>query len=327
VKLHEDKYIVVTGGAGFIGSCLVRYLNDLGIHHLIIVDHLGKREKWKNIVGKRFKAYLQKDQLFEWLYGREQDIEAFIHLGACSSTLETDASYLIENNYQFSIQLAEYALENDHRFIYASSAATYGNGGQRFSDDHEKLGHFRPLNMYGFSKHLFDLWIQDQHLLDHVVGLKYFNVFGPNEFHKGPMASALVKIVPEAISSGKIKLFKSSDPMHFSDGEQVRDFIYVKDAVKMTAQFLTNDHMGIYNVGSGVPSTWNQLARAVIDTLGLSVEIEYVPMPHELMEKYQNYTCADMQKSKALGLCLPEFTLEEAIKDYLQNYLIPGNYW
>lgn len=327
MKVFEDKYIVLTGGSGFIGSGVLRLLNDRGWKNIIVVDNLGTSDKWKNLVGKRFLDALHKDDLFEWLQGRERDIEAFIHLGACSSTVEQNANYLLDNNFRFSVQLAEYALEHEHRFIYASSAATYGDGSLGFSDQHATLEKYHPLNMYGFSKHLFDLWLKDQGVLDKVVGLKYFNVFGPNEYHKGRMCSAIVKMVPDALRTGRIRLFKSSDPEKYKDGDQVRDFIYVKDAAKMTAQFLESHQNGIFNVGTGKVQTWNQLAKAVIAALDRPVEIEYIEMPDDLVGKYQNYTCANMEKTKALGLLEPEFTLEDAVKDYVCNYLVPAKYW
>ncbi len=320
MKLFKDKYIVVTGGAGFIGSGVIRVLNDQGFKNIIVVDDLGCDEKWKNLVGKKFLDVLHKDHLFDWLEGKERDIEAFIHLGACSSTVETDANYLLENNYRYSVRLAEYALANEHRFIYASSAATYGDGILGFSDEHEVIERYEPLNMYGFSKHLFDLWLYEQNLLDKVVGLKYFNVFGPNEYHKGRMMSAIPKMLKDAHSKGKISLFQSSEPEKYGDGGQMRDFIYVKDAAKMTIQFLTNERTGIFNIGTGKPQTWNALANAVVPD-----KIEYIPMPEDLVGKYQNYTCADMEKSEQL--LMPEFTLEEAVKDYVDNYLLTKNYW
>ncbi len=325
MKLFKDKYIVVTGGAGFIGSGVIKILNDQGFNNIVVVDNLGHTDKWKNLVGKTFLDCIHKDSLFDWLVGRERDIEAFIHLGACSSTVETDANYLLENNYRYSVRLAEYALSHDHRFIYASSAATYGDGSWGFSDDHERLEQYHPLNMYGYSKHLFDLWLKGQNLLDKVVGLKYFNVYGPNEFHKGRMASVILTMVPDALKTGKIRLFKSSEPEKYQDGDQVRDFIYVKDAAAMTVQFLTNDEMGIFNVGSGKPETWNALAQGVIQGLEKSISIEYIPMPEDLLGKYQNYTCADVQKSA--HLLKPAFSLEAAVKDYVQNYVVPGRYW
>lgn len=326
MKIYDDKYIILTGGAGFIGSCLLHELNRQGIYNVIVVDDLGKKEKWKNLVGKRFWDCIHKDQLFQWLEKKESDIEAFIHLGACSSTTEVDANYLLENNYRYSQRLVEYALTYDHRFIYASSAATYGDGSLGFSDQHEDLGQYAPLNMYGYSKHLFDLWLKDQNLLDKVTGLKYFNIFGPNELHKEKMASAILKMVKDSLEKGKIFLFQSSEPKKFSDGEQCRDFLYVKDAVKMTLQFLMNDKMGIYNVGSGEGHSWNALAHAVIQALEKDVSIEYIPMPRELEGRYQNYTCADMKKSKKHNLLVPEFSLEKGVHDYICHYLLPKKY-
>jgi len=325
MKLFTDKYIVVTGGAGFIGSGVIRVLNDQGFKNIIVVDNLGHTEKWKNLVGKKILDVIHKDNLFEWLEGRERDIEAFIHLGACSSTVETDANYLLENNYRYSVHLAEYALTNNHRFIYASSAATYGDGNLGFSDQHNTIESYQPLNMYGFSKQMFDLWLLEQNLLDKVVGLKYFNVYGPNEYHKGRMSSAIIKMLPDAQKTGKIRLFQSTEPDKYKDGGQVRDFIYVKDAAKMTVQFLTNDQSGIFNIGTGKAETWNALANGVIQALEIPVAIEYIPTPEDLIGKYQNYTCADMAKSQKL--LKPEYTLEAAVKDYVQNYLLTNKYW
>jgi ADP-L-glycero-D-manno-heptose 6-epimerase len=327
MKMFEDKYIVVTGGAGFIGSGVVRALNERGMKNIIVVDNLGSGEKWKNLVAKRFLDLVHKDDLFEWLEGRESDIEAFIHLGACSSTVEKDANYLLENNYRFSVRLVEYALEWDHRFIYASSAATYGDGNLGFSDNLAELETYAPLNMYGYSKHLFDLWLNNQNLLDKVVGLKYFNVYGPNEYHKGRMSSAILHMVPEALSTGKIRLFKSSDPQKFNDGQQVRDFIYVKDAAHMTIQFLESELNGIFNIGTGLEWTWNDLAHAVSGALDRPIKIEYIPMPDDLIGKYQNYTCAEMTKSRKSQLLMPQFSLEEGVRDYVCHYILPGRYW
>lgn len=328
MKLYDDQLIIVTGGAGFIGSGIVRYLNDMGLKNLIIVDELRHSEKWKNLVGKQFVDVLSKSQLFDWLEGKESLIEAFIHLGACSDTMETDASYLLENNYRYSVRLAEYALRHDHRFIYASSAATYGDGSQGFSDDQTRLYDLHPLNMYGFSKQMFDQWAFNEGVLNQLVGLKYFNVFGPNEAHKGRMASAITRMVPQILKGEKVKLFKSTNPSLFADGEQRRDFIYVKDAVRMTCAFLTNDIGGIYNVGSGVASTWNDLAKAVYHALDRTPEIEYIDMPAELVSKYQNYSKADMSKThKALKEVTQCSSLEDSVSDYLRQYLLQGKKW
>lgn len=328
MKLFEDPFIVITGGAGFIGSCLVRHLNDLGIYNLILVDELGKAEKWKNLVGKRFSELVPKQDLFNWLSGRETLVEAFVHLGACTDTMEKDASYLLENNTRYSIRLAEYAMRHGQRFVYASSAATYGEGEQGYKDDEDQLWELRPLNAYGFSKQLFDQWVSDQGAFDRLLGLKFFNVFGPNEGHKGWMASAVSRMVPKILKGEKIALFKSSDPKKFADGEQKRDFIYVKDLVRILRVFLQGDATGLYNLGSGKASSWNQLAQAVCKALGKDPEIEYVEMPGELVGKYQNYSRAEVGKArKVIGSEMDCMSLEDAVQDYVKNYLVLETRW
>ncbi|MBS4168482.1 ADP-glyceromanno-heptose 6-epimerase [Parachlamydia sp. AcF125] len=327
MQIYDDQLVVVTGGAGFIGSCVLRHLNDKGLRNLAVVDELGTSEKWKNLVGKQFIDIIPKHQLFDWLKGKEHLIRAFIHLGACSSTVEKDASYLLENNYRFTVNLAEYALQHNHRFIYASSAATYGDGAEGFRDSHHELQKLAPLNMYGYSKHLFDLWAAQKGILDKIVGLKYFNVFGPNEWHKGRMASTIMHVVPTAVKEGKIRLFKSNDPQ-FADGGQQRDFVYVKDVARMTCAFLENEAAGIFNIGTGKAETWNDLARAIFKALNLPENIEYIDMPADLKGKYQNYTCADMTKTRqALGSIAECQPLEKAVIDYVQNYLRPEKRW
>lgn len=328
MKAFSDQYIIITGGAGFIGSGVVRYLNDRGISNLILVDDLGASEKWKNLVGKCFIDILDKSQLLTWMVGREDAIKAFIHLGACSSTLERNASYLLENNYRYSVKLAEYAFTHGQRFIYASSAATYGDGTQGFLDNENQLESLQPLNMYGYSKHLFDLWLKNQRVLNKVVGLKYFNVFGPNENHKGQMASAIVRMLPAAQHENVVRLFKSSEPSKYPDGGQKRDFVYIKDVARMTCAFLFNKVNGIYNIGSGNASTWNDLASSVFKAIHKPVKIDYVNMPDELIGKYQNYTCADMTKTRhALQEQATSLPLEAAVEDYICNYLLPGKTW
>lgn len=314
--------ILLTGAAGFIGSAVLKELNQLGYHRIVLVDDLGSDLRWKNLVGKSFLDFIPIQQLFSWLE-QATPPHAILHLGACSSTVETNAQYLFENNTQYSQRLATYAVQHHIRFIYASSAATYGDGALGFSDEHSRLPLYAPLNMYGLSKHWFDLWLYRRGWLDWCVGLKYFNVFGPNEFHKGRMASAIVKMVADLQQNEPIRLFCSSDPDRFGDGDQVRDFIYVKDVARMTVQFLRNSIAGLFNVGSGEPASWNRVAQAVCQAMNVSPRIEYIPMPADLIGKYQNYTCASMEKTDQYGLERPHDSLENSIVDYVQEYLIP----
>lgn len=319
------QYIVITGAAGMIGSGVVRHLNDLGAHHLILVDDLKQSIKWKNLVGKQFVDIISRHKLFDWLKSHEEEVSAVIHLGACSDTVETDADYLLENNYRFTIRLADWAIGSEKRFIYASSAATYGDGTLGFEDDEQKLKTLRPLNMYGFSKQLADLWLQQENVLSRVVGLKYFNIFGPNEYHKGRMASMVMKMMRKADEEGIIQLYKSNDPKYL-DGGQMRDFLYVKDAVKMTCAFLESTACGIYNIGSGKTTTWNELARALFDALKKEPRIEYIDMPAELSRQYQNYTCASMDKFRKL-FPMRTTSISEAVKEYVQQYLLRDARW
>ncbi|MEM8727729.1 MAG: ADP-glyceromanno-heptose 6-epimerase [Chlamydiota bacterium] len=330
--IYDDRLIIITGAAGFIGSGVVRYLNQRGYNNLLLVDDYRQSIKWKNLRNKRFIDLISRDEIFDFLKGREREVGAFIHLGACSSTVETDGDYFIKTNYRFSVKLAEYALENDHRFIYASSAATYGDGSLGFVDDESKLDTLSPLNIYGFSKQMFDKWLRERGVLDRVVGLKYFNIFGPNEYHKGRMGSMVMQMVDQIQKTGKIFLFNSSEPEKYGDGDQRRDFYYVKDAVKMTVFFLDHDVCGLFNVGSGQANTWNAMAKNVFKALGRSENIHYVPMPEDLVGKYQNHTCADMNKfQRVIGeknLSFDnDYTFDGAIEDYVKNYLVRDARW
>ncbi len=331
--MSRRPMIVITGAAGLIGSGVVRYLNDVKGCELVLVDDLKQGEKWKNLVGKEFSTLISKHALFDWLKGKEGEVDAIVHLGACSDTVETDADYLMENNVRFSIRLAEWALGYNKRFIYASSAATYGDGALGFSDDEAKIESLRPLNMYAFSKQLVDLWMKRENVLGRVVGLKYFNVYGPNEYHKKHMASMVFKMMQKAKSDRVIQLYKSNDPA-FEDGGQQRDFIYVKDAVRMTCAFLEPEYRsigGLFNVGQGIATTWNELARALFDALGLEANIQYIDMPSSLIGQYQNYTCADMRKWQKQFVSNPSLcrttSVQEAVKDYVQGYLLTQARW
>ena len=331
-ELFDDQLIVVTGAAGFIGSNLVRHLNDQGYTNLLLVDDFDESSKWKNLLHKRFLQLLPKRELFSFLEDREDEIEAFIHLGACSDTTQANGQYLLENNYRFSIRLAEYALHHGHRFVYASSAATYGDGREGFSDVEERLERYTPMNLYGFSKQLFDQWIQEQGVLNAVAGLKYFNIFGPNEWHKGRMASMVLHMFTQIEKTGEVELFQSSQPDRFTDGEQYRDFYYVKDAVRLTSLFLQHPLQGIFNIGSGERTTWNALAKKVFSALGKEEKIRYIPMPGDLVEQYQNESCADLtklhQELSKLGLKFANaFTIGSAVHEYITSHLVPKKRW
>jgi len=324
----KQPIIVITGAAGMIGSCMARYLNDQGITDLLLVDDLKRGEKWKNLLGKQFLDLISKHELLAWLNEHGDEVDAIIHLGACSDTTECDADYLMENNFRYTIRLAEWALQNEKRFIYASSAATYGNGALGFIDCEEKLLDLNPLNMYGFSKQLVDLWMKRENVLDKVVGLKYFNVFGPNEYHKGNMASMVLKMCEKARVEGKIQLFKSNHSF-YGDGEQCRDFIYVKDAVRMSCEFLKPEYRhvgGLFNIGQGKSTTWNTLAHALFKALKKAPNIEYIEMPSSLSKQYQNYTCADMRKFNTL-FSLDSTSIDEAVLEYVEEYLMRNARW
>lgn len=316
--------LVVTGGAGFIGSAIVWRLNQLGTDNIVIVDRLGETEKWKNLVGLKYANIYHKDEFIEMI---EDDsipfeIEAILHLGACSATTEKDADYLLYNNFKYTQSLCAYCLEKDIRFIYASSAATYGDGDNGYLDDEENLDVLKPLNMYGYSKHMFDLWAKREEILDEIVGVKYFNVFGPNEYHKNDMRSVIHKAFGQINETGKVKLFKSYNEQ-YEDGKQMRDFIYVKDAVDMTLHFLEHrDKNGLYNVGTGKARTWVDLVSSIFKSMNLEPKIEFIDMPNELKGKYQYFTEANIEKIKSAGYTNKISSLEDAVDDYVKEYLM-----
>ena len=320
--------IIVTGGAGFIGSAIIAALNGRGIDDILVVDALGPNEKWKNLRNLSFADYVEKDDFLEMVLAGKlvTPIEAVLHLGACSSTTETDASFLLKNNYEYSKLLAQWAADGGIRFSYASSAATYGDGSAGFSDDEEKIDTLKPLNMYGYSKQLFDLWARRTKLFEKIVGLKYFNVFGPNEYHKGDMRSFVIKAFEQINARGKVRLFKSHRS-EYKDGEQMRDFIYVKDAADMTLFFLDEPEVGgLFNIGTGTARTWNDLVRAVFAAMGKEPDIEYIDMPEEIARHYQYFTQADITKLCNAGYEKQMTSLEDAIKDYVPNYLQKNAY-
>jgi len=319
--------IVVTGAAGFIGSCIVAGLNERGREDMILVDELDEAKK-ENLRRKKYLCYYDKKDFLDLILRDQikERPEAIIHMGACSSTTLQDARYFKENNLEYTRSLAQWALKNKVRFIYASSAATYGDGSVGYKDDEATIRRCKPLNLYGQSKQDFDLWILEQGLQDKVAGLKFFNVFGPNEYHKGDMRSVVAKAYQRVVEEGKIALFKSYRE-GYKDGEQKRDFIYVKDAVDIVLFFLDHPHVnGIFNVGTGEASTWNELAGALFAAVGKKPNIQYIEMPADLERRYQYFTQADMTKLRKSGYPKLFTPLKEAVADYVR-YLRDHRYW
>jgi ADP-L-glycero-D-manno-heptose 6-epimerase len=314
--------IIVTGGAGFIGSTLVWRLNQLGHDDILIVERMDETDKWKNLAPLSFEDIVDADEfLFDMdLY---QDADVVLHMGACSSTTERDSKFMLRNNYTYTVELVNWALENEMRFIYASSAATYGDGSSGMVDDTFILDSLRPLNVYGYSKHLFDKYAESYRMFRNIVGIKYFNVFGPNENHKGDMRSLVNKAFDQIKETGKLQLFKSANPA-YADGEFGRDFIYVKDAVEMTLFFMDNDIGGLFNVGSGRMNTWNSLADATFNALDQPKNVEFIDMPEHLRDRYQYHTQADLSRIRDAGYTAETMPLDAAVEDYVRNYLIPG---
>jgi ADP-L-glycero-D-manno-heptose 6-epimerase len=315
--------IILTGGAGFIGSAFLSRLNSEGIDDVLVVDDLGSTQKWKNLRRLKFADYLHKDEFFYLIDNElfEDHVDAVVHLGACSSTTEQDAEYLMRNNYRFTKTLACWAIERDARFIYASSAATYGDGRHGFSDSISLLPQLTPLNGYAFSKHQFDLWAETHGAFDSIVGLKFFNVFGPNEYHKGEMTSVVYKAYRQITESGSVRLFKSYRS-EYRDGEQRRDFIYVKDCSDVIWWLLQTPRVvGLYNLGTGKSRTWLDLGKSVFAALGRESNIEFTEMPATLRDKYQYFTEAEMGRLREAGYLAPFTALEDAVGDYVRNYL------
>ena len=337
MEMDRKSWILVTGGAGLIGSAIVYHLNQMGFENIVVVDHLGEGEKWQNLRALRFADYFEKDsgfyeELINGVYDQVYPFQAIFHLGNCSDTTEPDASYLMDNNFLCGKMLADYAMRRGIRMVYASSAATYGDGEVGFRDDESQVPSLRPLNKYGYSKQLFDQYLLQRGWLSgqqeggaSFVGVKYSNVFGPNEYHKGKMRSMLLRCFEQISQAGEVKLFRSYRP-EYGDGEQVRDFLYVKDAAKMTVFFMTEAGRaatGLFNIGYGSTRTWNDLARAMFAAMDRPVKIQYIDMPEELKARYQYYTCLEMEKLRRAGYRETPMTLEEAAREYVA-YLQKG---
>jgi ADP-L-glycero-D-manno-heptose 6-epimerase len=319
------RRVLVTGGAGFIGSALVWALNEAGVEHIVVCDRLGTSEKWRNLVPLKFDDYVDADDLFTELNdGRHGTFDLVLHMGACSATTERDASFLMRNNFEFTKQLAIWSRNHAARFVYASSAATYGDGSAGMSDADETpeaLSRLRPLNAYGYSKQLFDQYAARNGTLSQMVGLKYFNVFGPNEAHKGDMRSLVHKAYGQIQSTGRVQLFRSHRP-DYLDGEQKRDFLYIKDAVAMTLHLaMTPSAHGLYNIGSGSANTWLSLVDSIFHSLHMDRAVDFVDIPEAIRDKYQYFTQASIAKLRASGYSAPVTSLQDAVADYVTNYL------
>lgn len=318
--------IVITGGAGFIGSALLWALNKKGREDILIVDELDHDEKEHNLAGLKYEELVGIKDFRKKLLAGEYDkagIEVIFHLGACSSTTETDWDYLLDNNVEYTKVVIRWCADHNVRCIYASSAATYGAGEHGYSDDHKLFDQLKPLNLYGQSKLLVDIWARDGKYLDKVVSLRYFNVFGPNENHKGEMRSVIAKKYPLVAREGVIELFKSHNP-DYADGEQRRDFLYIKDAVAMTLFFWENPHLhGIFNIGTGIACSWNEVAKAMFSAAKKKPNITYIEMPRNVRNQYQYFTQADISTLRAAGYKNKITPLNDAITDYITNYLGP----
>lgn len=319
---------VVTGGAGLIGSATIWGINNLKLNNVWLVDWVEDHSiKKSNLEHLDFQRLLNPDKFRALIRAKNNelsDINTMIHLGACSSTTETNKEYLHDNNFQYTKEVCEWSLENGVRFIYASSAATYGDGRFGMNDQDDDIKKFQPLNLYGWSKHKFDLIAQKNGWLENISGLKYFNVYGPNEEHKGQMRSVVSKAFEQISKTNKMSLFKSHRK-DYRDGEQKRDFLYVKDAVLMTLWLAENSQAnGLFNLGNGYARTWIDLGNSIFKALNLKTDIEFVEMPEILREKYQYFTQATIKKLREKGYKKDMFSLEDAVKDYVRNYLVPN---
>ncbi len=318
--------IVVTGAAGFIGSATVAALNAAGYRALALVDDFSRTDKHANFAGKRFWELVDRDRLFDWLTHKQDRIECILHLGARTDTTETDTELFDRLNLDYSKRIFQYCTRWQIPLIYASSAATYGGGEHGFDDDHHLIPKLQPLNAYGQSKQDFDTWVLEQKEQPFFwAGLKFFNVYGPNEYHKGRMASVVFQAFNQIQQTGELKLFQSHHP-DFADGEQQRDFIYVKDVTSAILHLMEQrPHSGVFNLGSGKARTFKAFGEAVFAALQQPAKIEFIPTPEDIRANYQYFTEAQMDKLKAAGWEGPQYSLESGVGEYVKNYLLTGN--
>ncbi|MBO9201364.1 MULTISPECIES: ADP-glyceromanno-heptose 6-epimerase [Niastella] len=332
--MNKDSKIVVTGAAGFIGSCLTGFLNEKGYNRLILVDDFTEPEKMQNLEGKQYDEKIEREDFFEWLEANKPAIDFIFHIGARTDTTEFDYSIHQHLNVEYSQKIWNYCTENKVPVVYASSAATYGSGEEGYNDDHAIVYALKPLNPYGVSKNEFDKWALEQTTHPPFwAGLKFFNVYGPNEYHKGRMASVIWHSFKQINQSGKVKLFKSHKE-GFKDGQQLRDFVYVKDVLKICYWLMEQYEKassavasGLYNLGTGKARSFEDLAKATFSGLDKEPMIEFIDMPEDIRDKYQYFTEANMQKLKDAGYTDQFYSLENGVDDYVRNYLVKGNYY
>ena len=320
--------IIVTGAAGFIGSCLIAKLNELNFNYIIAVDDFSNEEKNKNLIGKKIKERVERSDFFQWLDQNNREVEFLFHIGARTDTTEFNKEIFDTLNVNYSKHVWEACVKYQIPLVYASSAATYGLGELGYDDNENEIHLLKPLNPYGDSKNDFDNWALKQEDKPFFwAGLKFFNVYGPNEYHKSRMASVIWHAYRQILANGYLKLFKSHKP-EFQDGEQIRDFIYVKDLVDVCIFLMEHrKNSGIYNLGTGKARSFNDLGKSTFTALDKPVQINYIDTPLDIRDKYQYFTEANMKKLIDIGYIKPFYTLEEGVKDYVQNYLVKGLYW
>lgn len=320
--------IIVTGAAGFIGSCLIAKLNELNFNYIIAVDDFSNEEKNRNLIGKKIKERVERNDFFQWLDQNNREVEFLFHIGARTDTTEFNKEIFDTLNVNYSKHVWEACVKYQIPLVYASSAATYGLGELGYDDNESEIHLLKPLNPYGDSKNDFDNWALKQEEKPFFwAGLKFFNVYGPNEYHKSRMASVIWHAYRQILSNGSLKLFKSHKP-EYQDGEQIRDFIYVKDLVDVCIFLMEHrKNSGIYNLGTGKARSFNDLGKSTFTALDKPVQINYIDTPLDIRDKYQYFTEANMKKLIDIGYTKPFYTLEEGVKDYVQNYLVKGLYW